>query len=228
MDYEVELNTTPGRRQDEEALTVRFADGQAETMRLHEYERVYAIPGLYEEVVQRRLECASPARLAEGVVAAAAAAGQDAADLRAFDLGAGNGVVGEELAARGVSALVGSDNIAAARDAARRDRPELYPDYLVGELEDWDTLGRLVADRRLNVLTTAGALGLGHIPAGSWLGITVAEHLANPGDGDIGDWLARMAAGEGGTEILGREPFRHRLTMAGDPITYLVVVGRRV
>ncbi|HEY2637867.1 MAG TPA: hypothetical protein VGI54_10785, partial [Solirubrobacteraceae bacterium] len=143
MAYEVDLNTTLGRRQDEEALTVRFADGREETMRLHEYERVYAIPGLYEEVVQRRLECASPTRLADEVVAAAG----DGAVLRAFDLGAGNGVLGEELAARGASALVGSDNIAAARDAARRDRPDLYPDYLVGELGDWDELGRLVADR---------------------------------------------------------------------------------
>jgi hypothetical protein len=235
-------NDTPAPGQsfaDDEALTVRFDDGRAETMRLHEYERVYVVPGLYEEVVQGRLECASPRRLADAVTTACAEAGEDPAALRAFDLGAGNGVVGEELADRGVDVLVGSDNIAEARDAARRDRPALYRDYLVGELRDWDTLERLVRDGELNLLAAAGALGRGHVPvddfrrlwglfdSGAWLAITVSEELAQPGDGDIGDWLAEMAGDGGDTEIVSREPFRHRLTMAGEPIVYEVVVGRR-
>ena len=45
MDYEVELR--PGRDQTEESLVVRHADGRTEEFRLHEYERVYAVPGLY-------------------------------------------------------------------------------------------------------------------------------------------------------------------------------------
>ena len=238
MSFDVEFDTTPGRDQHEEVLTVRYGDGRAETMRLHEYERVYAVPGLYEQVVQERLECASPRRLADTLIDAVRAAGGGPGDLRGFDLGAGNGVVGDELAARGVDVQVASDNIAAAREAAERDRPGLYAEYLVGELTDWERLAGLVADRRLNLLTAAGALGRGHVPSqdftrlwglfppGSWLAITVAERLAQPGDGDIGDWLAATEAG-GDTEIVRREPFRHRLTMAGEPITYLVVVGRR-
>jgi hypothetical protein len=239
VSYEVELIPAPDGAEDDEALTVRWEDGREQTMRLHEYERVYPIPGLYEEVVQRRLQCASPRRLADAVVAACVAAGEDPAGLRVFDLGAGNGVVGEELAGRGVDVLVGSDNIAQAREAARRDRPSLYRDYLVGELRDWDTLERLVRDGELNLLAAAGALGRGHVPVddfrrlwglfapGAWLAITVARELAQPGDGDIGDWLADMAADGGDTKIISREPFRHRLTMAGEPITYEVVVGRR-
>jgi hypothetical protein len=239
MSYQVDLDAHPGREQHEEVLTVRWDDGREESMRLHEYERVYAVPGLYEEVVQERLECASPGVLADAVIAEAGAAGVGAAELRAFDLGAGNGVVGEELAARGIRVVAGADNIDAARAAAERDRPGLYTEYLTDALEDWARTERLIADHGLNLLTAAGALGRGHIPqpafarlwdlfpSGSWLAVTVHEELARPGDEDIGDWLAAMQAGDGATEIVHREAFRHRLTMAGDPITYLVIVGRR-
>jgi hypothetical protein len=239
VSYDVELDARSGRDQHEEVLTVRWADGREESMRLHEYERVYAVPGLYEEVVQERLECASPQALADAVVAEAGVAGVTPGELRAFDLGAGNGVVGEELAARGIHVVAGADNIDAAREAAARDRPGLYAEYLTDALDDWGRTERLIAEERLNLLTAAGALGRGHIPqpafarlwnlfpSGSWLAVTVHEDLARPGDDDLGDWLAAMEAGGGDTEIVRREPFRHRLTMAGDPITYLVVVGRK-
>ncbi len=70
MDYSVELESVVGRNQAEEVLTVTYRDGRSDRMRLHEYDRVYSVPGLYEEVVQRRLECASPATIATRVVAA--------------------------------------------------------------------------------------------------------------------------------------------------------------
>jgi len=73
MNYEVELETSPGRDQTEESLVVTHPDGGSERFRLHEYERVYAIAGLYEEVVQRRLQCASPSKLAELLVRCAGA-----------------------------------------------------------------------------------------------------------------------------------------------------------
>ncbi|HEV2820986.1 MAG TPA: hypothetical protein VGW11_10810 [Solirubrobacteraceae bacterium] len=229
MSWTVELDTAPGRGQDEEALTVTWDDGRVERMRLHDYERVYAIPGLYEEVVHHRLACLGPAVLADALVDAA---GPDA---RVFDLGAGNGVVGSELRERGVEVLVGSDNIAAARDAAQRDRPGLYAEYLVGEVQELDPPA-LVERHGLNALVCAGALGLGHItaeafgalwaafPAGAVFTASVHEDLAPPGGSDFGDWLANPPAD---TEILSRERFRHRLTMAGDELFYVAVVARK-
>ncbi len=237
MDYEVELQ--PGRDQTEEALVVRHADGTTDRFRLHEYERVYAIPGLYEEVVQRRLESASASILAERLVGCAADAGVAAADLAVFDLGAGNGVSGDALRARGVSRLVASDGIAAARDAARRDRPGLYAEYLVGDTDDLSEVGGLIAEHGLNALVCAGALGLGHItadsfhrlwtafPPGSWFSVSLHEDLAAPGGSDFGDYLTGFEARADGGTILVREPFRHRLTMAGEPITYVAIVARK-
>lgn len=238
VDYEVELESVPGRTQAEEVLTVTYPDGRADRMRLHEYERVYAVPGLYEEVVQRRLECASPAKIAGDVVAAAAVAGDAASDLRVFDLGAGNGVVAEELSARGAAAFVGLDNIAAAREAAERDRPGLYAEYLVGDLADHPRVPGAIDEHGLDCLVAVGALGMGHIsaasfdaawrrfPAGAWLGVTIPEGLAAPGASDFGDYLEEETS-VGRLEVLEQERYRHRLLMDGSEVFYVAIVGRR-
>ena len=235
MDYTVELDDGAGRDQAAESLLVRFADGREERMRLHEYDRVYAIPGLYEEVVQRRLECLSPRVLADALLAHAGLAPED---LRVFDLAAGNGVTGEELAARGVAELVGSDNIPEARDAAERDRPGLYSTYVVGDIDETPELRELVRSHSLNALVCAGALGLGHIsaasfdrlwsefPAGSLFSASVEESLAEPGGSDFGDYIAELDAGDE-AEILQRERFRHRSLMGGGEVHYLAVVARK-
>ncbi len=237
MNYEIELQ--PGRDQAEESLVVRHPGGATERFRLHEYPRVYAIPGLYEEVVQRRLRCASPSVLAERLIACTAEAGTGSDALAVFDLGAGNGVVGEELRARGVPTIVASDNIAAARDAALRDRPGLYAEYLVGDTDDLPQVADLIREHGLNALVAAGALGLGHItagsfhrlwsafPVGSWFAVSLHEDLARPGGSDFGEYLAGFEGRGDGGQILVRERYRHRLTMAGEPIPYLAIVARK-
>ena len=238
LDYSVEFESIPGRGQSEEALTVRYGDGRTDRMRLHEYDRVYSVPGLYEEVVQRRLDCASPAKVAEAVVATAATNGDPASELRVFDLGAGNGVVAEELSRREVDTLVGLDNVAEARDAAERDRPGLYAEYLVGDLDDHPRVAAVIDEYRLNCLVAVGALGLGHItaasfdtawrrfPSGAWLGVTVPEDLVAAGSSDFGDYLQTETTA-GRLEVLERERYRHRLLMDGYEVFYVAIVGRK-
>lgn len=237
-DYEVDLHTGAGGDQPAESLTVRFPDGREQRMRLHQYDRVYAIPGLYEEVVQRRLECLSPVTLADALVEGASRSGLSPPDLRVFDLAAGNGVTGEELAGRGVREIVASDNIVEARDGAARDRPGLYSTYVVGDIDDTPELRELVRSRSLNALVCAGALGLGHItaasfarlwsefPSGSVFAASVEESLAEPGGSDFGDYLAELEAAPDAT-VLRRERFRHRLLMGGGAAHYVAVVVRR-
>ncbi len=238
VDYSVGLESVSGRNQAEEVLTVTYGDGRTENMRLHEYDRVYAIPGLYEEVVQRRLECASPERIAEAVMGQATEAGQSPSGLRVLDLGAGNGVVAEELRARGVGTVVGLDNVHEAGEAAERDRPGLYAEYLVGDLANHPRVPAVIDEHGLNCLVAVGALGMGHIaatsfdaawrrfPASAWLGVTVPEGLVDPGSSDFGDYLeAETTAGR--LEVLERERYRHRLLMDGSEVFYVAIVGRK-
>lgn len=237
--YTVELNRTAGLAQSDERLTVAWGDGRREEMRLHEYDRVYAVPGLYEEVVQNQLECLSPSRLASSLVEQVKARGEDPAELCALDIGAGNGVVGEELRAHGVGGvLVGMDNAAGAKTSAERDRPGLYAEYAVGDLTEI-AVASLVAEHDLNALVGAGALGLGHIsaasfdaawrefPAGAWVAVTVPEEALEDPSGDVGAYIAELRAGGHDTEVLRLERYQHRLRMSGEPIFYYVLVGRR-
>ncbi|MEA2193438.1 MAG: hypothetical protein QOI73_3559 [Solirubrobacteraceae bacterium] len=240
MDYTVKLENGPGRDQTEEAFVVDFGSGRSERMRLHDYDRVYAIPGLYEEVVQHQLACASPAKIAEVLLSVAEREGRPAHLLRVLDLGAGNGIVGEELRARGVEVLAGTDSAANARDAANRDRPGLYSAYVVGDSSGVPELGTLVRELGINCIVCAGALGLQHIeahsfvelwellPAGAMFALTVHEDLAGPGTSDIGDELALLDKQGSGTEIVVQERFRHRMTMAGEPIHYLAIGARKL
>lgn len=236
--YSVELENVPGRDQSEEVLSVTYGDGRTDRMRLHEYDRVYSVPGLYEEVVQRRLDCASPAKVAEAVVATAATHGTAASELRVFDLGAGNGVVAEELSRREVDTLVGLDDVAEARDAAERDRPGLYAEYLVGDLDNHPRVPEVIDEYRLNCLVAVGAVGLGHItaasfdaawrrfPSGAWLGVTVPEGLVSAGSSDFGDYL-EIETTAGRLEVLERERYRHRFLMDGSEVFYVAIVGRK-
>lgn len=232
--YSVQLNRASGVDAAGESLTVVYPDGSSQTMRLHEYSRVYAIPGLYEEVVQRRFACASPRMLAQTL---AQASGRGAGGIRALDLGAGNGVVGEELRRHGMAAPVGSDKLPEARTAAQRDRPGLYVEYLVddGAAEASKRLLAAIAGHRLNALTCAGALGPTHIalgcvatlwrafPPGSWIALTDTER-------DLGDFSSpqdTLRQLDAQTVLIRAATFRHRLRMDGESIVNQVIVGHK-
>ena len=94
---------------------MRHDDGRVEELRLHDYERLYSLPGVYEQIVQERLGCRSPQEIAvdAGARRSIGSAGI-APRSRVIDLAAGNGVSGEALAAEG---------LAGARHRHRRRRP---------------------------------------------------------------------------------------------------------
>ena len=118
----------------QERIRVRFNDGRVEELRLHDYERLYALPGVYEAIVSDRLGCRSPAVIAGMLAAAADRLGWDRAGVRVLDVAAGNGVSGEALAAEGLVPVIGTDIVPAARAAALRDRPGLYERYVILDL----------------------------------------------------------------------------------------------
>lgn len=228
MDFEVEIDpTVPAAQGDETFVLVR--DGERRTMRIHDYDDVYAVPGLYEHVVQERLRCTSPQTLATSLASRARAAGADGAGLagiRCLDVGAGNGVSGAALRAAGITPAVGLDISPAAREAVERDRPGTYERFVVGGLADVDPAA-LVAEHDLTALVGAGALTGGHIePAtlaatwaafapGAWLAFTCPEQHAD---------AARAGFADASFEL--DERFEHRRLTDGSPVWYRVLVGR--
>ena len=111
-----------GLDQDEEWCRVRI-DGRERTIRFHDYHEIYDVPGLYERIFHDHLECRSPAEVVGLLGERLRADRADPAQLSVLDVGAGNGIVGQELRALGVRALVGVDILPQAAAAAARDRP---------------------------------------------------------------------------------------------------------
>jgi predicted TPR repeat methyltransferase len=215
-------------------------DGEVKRIRFHDYHEVYSIPGLYEGIFYEQLKCCSPSRVAALLQEIMLDFGDDPADLRVLDLGAGNGMVGDELQHRGAERLVGVDIIPEAKQAAERDRPEVYEDYLVTDMTDLpETHEEKIRKRRLNCLVSVAALGFGDIPpkaflksldlieVGGWVAFTIKEDFLHERD-DSGFQRAVRALNR--HEILQtycQRRFRHRNSMTGQPLHYVIVIARK-
>jgi SAM-dependent methyltransferase len=215
-------------------------DGEQRTIRFHDYDEIYSVPGLYERIFYDHLECRSPAEVVGLLGEQMRSAGEDPAELSALDVGAGNGIVGEELRALGARALVGVDILPEAAEAAERDRPGVYDDYLVCDLTALgdDERERLCAESP-NCLTTVAALGFDDMPPeafeqayaliadGGWVAFNIKADFLD-GDDSTGfrQLIARMIA-SGELEECDRRRYRHRLSMQSDPLEYVAMVGRK-
>src|ERR1700712_5603884 len=100
----------------------------------HDYAAIYAVPGLYERVFYDTLGMGSTQVVSGLLGDAMREHALEPARQRALDLGAGNGLGGEELRNRGVGQILAVDVEPEARVAAGRDRPGVYDDYLIADL----------------------------------------------------------------------------------------------
>jgi hypothetical protein len=223
-----------------EYVALREPGQGEELVHLHDYERLYGVPGLYEHIVQDLLGCRSPQVAVEGLAGALTELKIDPGEVVLLDLGAGTGLVGELASRVGVSTIIGFDALPAARAACLRDRPGVYRDYLVGDLAAGEP-GLLAAIRRHRptALISAGAMGGTHAPPPA-----LANAMAPlPEDAPVvftidERWMHTDAPGgyrtavkrlldSGELRLLRRSRFQHRVTTTGEPIHYELVVGAR-
>jgi SAM-dependent methyltransferase len=211
----------------------------------HDYGAIYAVPGLYERVFYEALAMRTLDAVTGLYADAVAREGLDPAAQRVLDLGAGNGIAGAALRDAGVGFVVGLDLEPAARDAAARDRPGVYDDYVVCDLAAWPAERvEELRDRRLTAMVAVAALGAGHVPpavlaraidvvepGGLFAFAVLAELLpgtADPAGRATGypDFLAALFAAGGATELARRE-YVHRQTAGGEPQHAVAFAGRR-
>ncbi len=217
-----------------------IVEGRKRRFRFHDYNRIYEVPGLYESLFYRELKCCSPSRVVWLLADMLRDYGGGIDKMRVLDVGAGNGMVGDELAARGAPLLVGVDIIAEARDAARRDRPDLYDDYLVADLTNLDERQEeRVRRTSLNCMTSVAALGYGDIPPAAfakaldlietpgWVAFTIKEEFLYEQDTTGFCKLIRMLTRERMLQMLAYRRYRHRLSMTGEPLYYVAMIARK-
>jgi len=225
--------------QDTEWCVVRVGE-EWRQIRFHDYSQLFSVPGLYEKVIYDILKCCSPRRVCRLLAGELAAAGQSAETLRVLDVGAGNGMVGAELAELGVGLLVGVDIIPEAARAAERDYPGTYHDYLVLDLGRLDERRqRELGARRFNCLACVAALGFGDIPTQAfvnafnlveqhgWVAFNIKEEFLEQDDLSGFALLVHSMVERGVLEITRRVRYPHRLATSRDPIHYVALVGRK-
>ena len=237
--YDIEFPEVGALGQDEEWCLLR-EDGGERKMRFHDYGEIYELPGLYEQLFYEHLECSSPETVARLLGRELKRAGVSPESLNVFDVGAGNGMVGAELAEIGVETIVGVDIIPQAASAAERDRPGIYQDYLVADLTalSEQTLSGLES-RELNALTCVAALGFGDIPPqafaaaydvlvpGAWLAFSIKEDFLEERGGSGFARLIRELVERGMLEVRAQRRYRHRLSASGEPVHYIALVAAK-
>jgi len=227
--------------QDEAYFYILDTSGNKKKIRFHDYDQIYRVPGLYEQVFYDRLKCNSPVKVAEILKSAIAQSDEFFTELRVLDLGAGNGLMGEALKKYGVARMVGVDIIDEARIAADRDRPYLYDSYYVT-----DFCGLTETERAefrswsLNCLTTVAALGFGDIPpkafieafnilqAPGWIGFNIKETFLSEDDESGFSQLIRALIFSRYLNIYHLERYRHRLSIEGEPLYYYAIAAKKI
>lgn len=228
------------RASQSEAYFLIMEDGRERRIAFHDYAEIYKHPGLYEQLFYQRLKCTSPAKLTELLRSAASKAGVDPTQLRVLDVGAGNGMVGEQLVAHGSARVVGIDNIEEAERAADRDRPGAYDAYYVADLTTLSP--ELLAELRdwsFDAMTTVAALGFGDIPVPAfaaaynlvkpdgWIAFNIKETFLDTSDGSGFSRLVKRMIHDDYLKLHHLERYRHRLSIEGNMLYYYAIVGQK-
>ena len=213
-------------------------DGETRRIRFHDYHEIYSIPGLYETLFYEMLECSSPGTVRALLEQELRDEDVDPSDLKVLDLGAGNGMVGEQLAAMGADSIVGIDLIEEAAAATERDRPGIYDDYVVADLTALTPEQReRLESHDFNALVTVAALGFGDIPPrafaeafnlvedGGWVAFNIKENFLDDGADSTGfsRLIARLLE-RGIAEQRAEKRYRHRNSTSGNPLNYVALV----
>lgn len=224
----------------DEAYFQLVEEGGDTRIRFHDYDQIYRRPGLYEQLFYDRLKCSSPRKVAQILQSAVAQSDLHFTELRVLDLGAGNGIMGEELKREGVSRLVGIDIIPDAEQALHRDRPGVYDAYHTVDITNLSDEQRSdLLSWRFNTLVVVAALGFGDIPATAfvgalnlietpgWIAFNIKESFLDRSDTTGFSQTLRELIFSEYIDIYHLERYRHRLSIDGEPLFYFAISGRK-
>ena len=226
--------------QDQAYFTLTGEGNVPTKVRFHDYGAIYARPGLYEQLFYDRLKCQSPEKVVSILRYAMSGEPRLFNELRVLDLGAGNGMVGEELQKFGVARTVGVDISAAAAFAVERDRPGVYDDYYEMDMTKMSAPQREhLAGWRFNCMISVAALGFGDIPVrvfaeafnlvddSGWIAFNIKEtFLDNRDKSGFSVFIKNLILSEY-LDIYHMERYRHRLSIDGQPLYYFGVACRK-
>jgi len=210
------------------------------TFRFHDYSQIYQYPGLYEQLFYQRLKCVSPKKVGEILSKVLRDNHIEMTELRVLDLGAGNGMFGEQLHTVGVARVIGVDISKEAYIACERDRPGVYDAYYVHDFCSLDTdTQQDLTSWQIDCLSCVAALGFGDIPAkafanaynlvapSGWIAFNIKESFLLENDTTGFSRLVKALLMSDSLEIHHLERYRHRISIDGRPLFYYALVGKK-
>ena len=236
--HNIQLPPTCNNALDQDEAFFYLKNGEhKEKILFHEYEKIYNIPGLYEQLFYDRLKCNSPKRTTDVLQQTLNVYKEHFSEMRILDFGAGNGMMGEELKKIGVARLVGVDILKEAKQATDRDRPGIYDEYYVKDFTQLSESDREeIKSWNLNALTTVAALGFGDIPPlafiealnlieeKGWVAFNIKDTFLYNTDETGFSKLIRELIFSKYLNINHLERYRHRYSINGKPLYYFSVV----
>lgn len=231
----------PFQLSQDEAYFYLESEGSEHKIRFHDYADIYRHPGLYEQLFYQRLKCQSPQKVGALLKKTVEESGNNFTQLRALDVGAGNGIMGEVLMEYGVARLVGIDILPEAKQAAERDRPEVYDEYFVLNLAALkpDELTQL-QQWQFDCMTAVAALGFGDISPqafasafnivedNGWIAFNIKETFLSQQDISGFSVLIKRLILSDCLNVYHLERYRHRLSIDGVPLYYYAIIGRKM
>ncbi|MCK5091280.1 MAG: methyltransferase domain-containing protein [Gammaproteobacteria bacterium] len=232
-------NESSNLKQDEAYFYLQGSGGNRK-IRFHDYDEIYQVQGLYEQIFYDRLKCISPIKVTEILESAVKQSQDNFSELRVLDLGAGNGMMGEELKKHGVSRLIGVDIIPEAYDAAIRDRPGVYDAYYIEDFTKLDDEKKdEITSWQCDCMVTVAALGFGDIPVKAfieafntiksegWIAFNIKETFFDVTDESGFSKMIRELIFSRYIDVYYIERYRHRLSIEGEPLYYFAIAGRK-
>jgi hypothetical protein len=140
-----------------------------------------------------------------------------------------------------VGNIVGVDILPEARQAALRDRPAIYDDYVVADLQDLTESERSrLTEHSPDCITTVAALGFGDIPPDAfaaafnlirtpgWVAFNIKESFLRGLDSSGFSRLIRIMSDRDILQLQAYRRYEHRLSTRMRGIHYVAIVGRKL
>jgi len=221
--------------QDDERVELTDNNGTV-TIRFHNYAEIYNRPGLYELLFDDILKCSSPYVIVDMLKKNQHLISDD--ELRVFDFGAGNGMIGRELRKNGADYIIGCDILPEARKAALRDCPGVYDNYLAEDITKLcENSVDMLKRANFNALTIGSALGFGDIPRtalvsavrfvkkGGLVVFNLKDVFYKEDSQSEFSSLIRENVERGAIQIVAQQRYQHRLSVTGEQLFYYAFVA---
>ncbi len=213
---------------------------QEQKIMLHDYQAIYCTPGLYEHVLINKLQCQSPEIISAELVEAVKQAGENVAELRILEIGAGVGLVGQALHQQGVGAVYGLDILEEAAELANRNYPHAFEHYFVENICYLaDETQAILQAAKPNALVVISALNITHLPSeafscafnmialNGWVAFNLNQLFLQENETTGYAKFIQTLIADGILELFVNRPYQHRLYVNGEPLNYVMIIARK-